>query len=118
MLEKGLKILYMYCVYINFVYNITMIKTFADKETEKIFNQQFSRKLPSDIQTIALRKLIMINAAEVLSDLKAPPANHLEPLSGKRLGQWSIRINDQWRIVFIPVDNGKNYEEVEIIDYH
>ena len=60
----------------------------------------------------------MINAAECLTDLKIPPANRLEMLSGDRSGQWSIRINDQWRIVFVPVDDGTNYENVEIVDYH
>lgn len=60
----------------------------------------------------------MIDAAERLSDLKVPPANHLEPLSGDRIGQWSIRINDQWRIVFVPVDGGRDYDSVEIVDYH
>ena len=95
-----------------------MIKSFGDKETEKVFKQEFSRKLPEDIQKVALRKLMMINAAERLMDLRIPPANHLEMLSGDRLGQWSIRINNQWRIVFVPVDNGANYEDVEIVDYH
>lgn len=71
-----------------------MIKSFADKETEKIYRQEFSKKIPGNIQKVALRKLMMINAAEKLSDLKAPPANRLEPLHGDRAGQWSIRIND------------------------
>lgn len=108
----------MCCVYTKGVYIIIMIKSFADKETEKVFNQEFSRKLPESIQKAALRKLIMINAAECLTDLKIPPANRLEMLSGDRSGQWSIRINDQWRIVFVPVDDGTNYENVEIVDYH
>ena len=108
----------MCCVYTKGVYIIIMIKSFADKETEKVFNQEFSRKLPESIQKTALRKLIMINAAECLTDLKIPPANRLEMLSGDRSGQWSIRINDQWRIVFVPVDDGTNYENVEIVDYH
>lgn len=95
-----------------------MIIDFADKETEKVFNQEFSRKLPNSIQKVALRKLMMIDAADKLSDLKIPPNNRLEPLSGDRIGQWSIRINDQWRIVFIPIDGGKNYSRVEIVDYH
>ena len=97
---------------------IIMIRSFADKETEKIFYQQFSRKLPQAIQKAALKKLMMINAAKSLFDLKSPPANHLEMLSGGRGGQWSIRINDQWRIVFIPSDDGKDYSEVAIVDYH
>ncbi len=95
-----------------------MIKSFADKETEKIYRQEFSKKIPGNIQKVALRKLMMINAAEKLSDLKAPPANRLEPLHGDRAGQWSIRINDQWRIVFDPSDNGNDYYNVEIVDYH
>ena len=99
-------------------YIIYMINSFADKETEKVFNQEFSRKLPESIQKVALRKLMMINAAGCLADLRIPPANRLEMLSGSRLGQWSVRINDQWRIVFVPVDNGANYENVEIVDYH
>ena len=95
-----------------------MIRSFADKETEKVFNQQFSKKMPTNIQKVALRKLMMIDAAEKLTDLKIPPANHLEALSGDRLGQWSIRINDQWRIVFVPSADGKDYDNVEIVDYH
>lgn len=95
-----------------------MIKNFKDKETEKIYNQIFSKKLPTNIQRIALRKLMMIDAAERLLDLKIPPSNHLEPLSGDRLGQWSIRINDQWRITFVPVNEGRDYEDVQIVDYH
>ena len=95
-----------------------MIRSFLDKETEKIFNQQFSRKLPTNIQKVALRKLMMIDVAQCLSDLRVPPANHLEPLTGDRLGQWSIRINDQYRIVFVPSSDGSNYDNVGIIDYH
>ena len=95
-----------------------MIRSFADKETEKIYNQCFSKKIPQSIQKVALRKLMMINAAESLNDLKAPPANRLESLSGDRIGQWSIRINDQWRIVFTPSEGGKQYDNVEIVDYH
>ena len=95
-----------------------MIRSFADKETEKIFNQLFSKRIPSDISKIALRKLMMIDAAMTLADLKAPPANRLEPLKGDRAGQWSIRINDQWRIVFTPISGGSDYENVEIVDYH
>lgn len=95
-----------------------MIRSFKDKETEKIYNQEFSKKIPVDIQRVALRKLMMIDNAEKLTDLKIPPANRLEALSGSRVGQWSIRINDQWRIVFIPSDGGKNYDNVEIVDYH
>lgn len=108
----------MYCVYTNYVYNIIMIRSFKDKETEKIYRQEFSKKIPTKIQKVALRKLLMIDAAEKLMDLRIPPANRLEALTGNRIGQWSIRINDQWRIVFVPSDNGRYYDEVEIVDYH
>lgn len=97
---------------------MSMIRGFADKETEKIFHQQFSKRIPQTICRVALRKLMMIDAAASLGDLKAPPANRLEALSGDRNGQWSIRINDQWRIVFTPISGGRDYEDVGIVDYH
>ena len=97
-------------------YNIDMIKNFADKETEKVYNQMFSRKLPQAIQRVALRKLIMIDNAGCLEDLKVPPANRLEALQGDRAGQYSIRINDQYRICFAV--KGSNFYDVEIVDYH
>lgn len=93
-----------------------MIKSFSDKETKKIYNQVFSKKLPNDIQGIALRKLIMIDNATCLDDLRIPPSNHLEKLSGNREGQYSIRINDQYRICFREENN--DYYELEIVDYH
>ena len=93
-----------------------MIKSFADKETEKVYIQVFSTKLPTDIQKTALRKLIMIDNAECLEDLKVPPGNRLEPLSGDREGQHSIRINDQFRICFRFIEG--DFHEVEIVDYH
>ena len=93
-----------------------MIKSFRDKETEKIFNRQRSRKLPSDIQQIALRKLRMLNRSQSLQDLRVPPSNRLEKLLGDRQGQYSIRINNQWRICFVWKD-GDAYN-VEIVDYH
>ena len=93
-----------------------MIKSFRDKETEKIFNRQRSRKLPGDIQQIALRKLRMINRTQSLQDLRVPPANRLEKLAGDRAGQFSTRINDQWRICFIWQDG--DVLEAEIVDYH
>ena len=93
-----------------------MIKSFANKETEKVYHQTFSKKLPHDIQRIALRKLIMIDNAGCLEDLRVPPANRLEQLSGDRAGQYSIRINDQYRICFRVV--GKDFLDVEIVDYH
>lgn len=93
-----------------------MIRDFSSKETKKLFNRQFSRRLPHDIQQIARRKLEILDAAEVLEDLRRPPSNHLEKLSGDRKNQYSIRINDQWRIVFTWEDG--NAYHVEIVDYH
>ncbi|MFH1089918.1 MAG: type II toxin-antitoxin system RelE/ParE family toxin [Candidatus Uhrbacteria bacterium] len=93
-----------------------MIKSFKAKETEKIFNQEYSLKLPSSIQRVALRKLWMIDAAQTINDLRIPPANHLEQLKGDRRGQYSIRINEQWRICF--KWHQDNAFEVEITDYH
>lgn len=93
-----------------------MIRTFKDKETEKVYNQIFSRKLPNSIQKTALRKLIMIDNAEALEDLKVPPANRLEALKGERLGQHSIRIDDQFRICFVFKEG--DFYDVEITDYH
>ena len=93
-----------------------MIKSFADTETEKIFHRVFSRKLPGDIQSGALRKLRMLNNAHGVDDLRVPPANRLEKLSGEREGQHSIRVNDQWRVCFTWQD-GDAYD-VEIVDYH
>ncbi len=94
-----------------------MIKSFADKETEKVYNQVFSKKLPQNIQRVALRKLIMIDNAGCLEDLTVPPANHLEPLQGDREGQYSIRINDQDRICF-SIQGKNDFHGVEIVDYH
>ena len=93
-----------------------MIRSFKSEETEKIFNRQRSRKFPQDIQQIALRKLRMLNRAVTLADLRVPPANRLEKLHGDREGQWSIRINDRWRVCFEWRD-GDAYD-VEIVDYH
>ena len=93
-----------------------MIKGFNDKEAERLFYREPSRKLPPEIQRIALRKLRMLNQARNLEDLRVPPGNRLEGLKGDRLGQYSIRINDQWRICFV-WDQGDVYA-VEIVDYH
>ena len=93
-----------------------MIKSFNDAETEKIYRRERSRKLPPDIQQVALRKLRMINNAINLNDLRVPPANRLEKLSGDREGQHSIRINDQWRICFRW--RSGDAHDVEIVDYH
>ena len=93
-----------------------MIKTFKNAETQKINQRERSRKLPADIQQVALRKLRMINNAITINDLRVPPANRLEKLSGGRAGQYSIRINDQWRICF--EWRGSDAFNVEITDYH
>jgi proteic killer suppression protein len=93
-----------------------MIKSFKDKETEKVYSREGSNKLPRDIQQVALRKLRMINNAKNLNDLRLPPANRLEKLKGPREGQCSIRINDQWRICFIWQE--ADAYDVEITDYH
>jgi len=93
-----------------------MIKTFADKEAEKIWNGFRSRKLPTEIQDIVRRKLRMINNAQNMNDLRIPPSNHLEKLSGDLISFHSIRINKQWRIIFIWKDD--NAYDLKIIDYH
>lgn len=93
-----------------------MIKSFHDAETEKVFLRQFSRRLPADLQRVAQRKLAILDGAETLEDLKVPPGNRLEKLSGGREGQYSIRINEQWRVCFF-WSEGDAYE-VEIVDYH
>lgn len=93
-----------------------MIRSFKDKEAEKVFTRQRSAKLPEVLQRVALRKLRMLNRAAYLNDLRVPPANRLEKLERERKGQHSIRINDQWRICFKWHDN--NAFEVEIVDYH
>jgi proteic killer suppression protein len=92
-----------------------MIVTFRDAETAKVWGGERSRRLGADIQDGALRKLRLLNAAQSLDDLKVPPGNRLERLKGDRVGQWSIRINSQWRICF-RWQNGAH--DVEIVDYH
>ncbi len=93
-----------------------MIRDFADKEAEKVWNGTSSRRLPADMQAVARRKLRMLNNAATLDDLRIPPANRLEALKGDRKGQYSIRINDQWRVCFRWKDGDAH--EVEIVDYH
>ncbi len=93
-----------------------MIRSFKDKEAEKLFARQWSRKIPANIQQVALRKLRMLNRSNTLNDLRVPPANRLEKLKGDRKKQHSIRINEQWRICFT-WSNGDVYD-VEIVDYH
>ena len=93
-----------------------MIKGFHGKETGKIWQGQSSRRLPQAIQQLARRKLRMLNNSRTLDDLRIPPGNRLERLRGRRLGQYSIRINEQWRICF--AWNRGDAFEVEIVDYH
>ncbi|MDR7146396.1 type II toxin-antitoxin system RelE/ParE family toxin [Rhizobium sp. BE258] len=93
-----------------------MIRSFADAETEKIWSGQRSRKLPADIQLVALRKLRLLNSARAIEDLRIPPGNRLEALKGDRRGQYSIRINDQWRVCFRWQEGALH--DVEIVDYH
>ncbi len=93
-----------------------MIKSFADRETEKIFLRLHAKRFPSSLQAKARKKLVIVDAAVELGDLRIPPGNRLEPLKGNRQGQHSVRINDQWRICFV-WKRGDAYE-VEIVDYH
>jgi len=93
-----------------------MIKSFKDKETEKLFNRYFSKKLPQKLQHLARRKLVMLDAAPELNALRIPPGNRLEALKGDRKGQHSIHINEQWRVCF-RWKTGDAYD-VEIADYH
>ena len=93
-----------------------MIRSFRDRETERIWNGEFSRRLPQDIQVVALRKLRLLSRARNLNDLRAVPGNVFEALKKDRVGQHSIRINRQWRICFVWKE-GHAYE-VEIVDYH
>jgi toxin HigB-1 len=93
-----------------------MIHDFASKETERVWQGEFSKRLPTEIQQKARMKLRMLHAAHSLNDLRSPPANHLEALAGNRLGQHSIRINGQWRLCFVWKDG--HASSVEIVDYH
>ena len=92
------------------------IRSFRCKETERIWNGLRSKAFPPDMQDRALRKLRLLDAASTLDDLANPPSNRLKPLKGERKGQWSMRINDQWRICFRW--NAGDAETVEIVDYH
>jgi len=95
---------------------LLVIKSFADKEAEKIWIGTQSRKLPANIQNVARRKLRMINNAQNINDLRIPPANHLEKLMGNLEGFYSIRINKQWRVIFKWKND--NAIEIQIVDYH
>jgi proteic killer suppression protein len=93
-----------------------MIKSFRDRDTERVFNRQRVKRLSLSVQKVAQRKLDLIEAAEVIDDLRIPPGNRLEKLSGDRKGQYSIRVNDQWRICFQWLSG--QAVNVEIVDYH
>jgi proteic killer suppression protein len=93
-----------------------VIRNFADRETERLFATEQSRRLPPDIQFRALAQLNRLHAATSIEDLRSPPSNRLEPLRGDRMGQWSIRINQQWRVCFRFVEG--DALDVEIVDYH
>ena len=92
------------------------IQSFGDKETERIYGQKRSRKLPPEIQDRALVKLLMLDASETIDDLRMPPSNKFEKLEGSLAGKYSIRINNQWRILFRITKAG--FFEVSIVDYH
>jgi proteic killer suppression protein len=93
-----------------------VIRSFRDRETEKVLERNRSKRLPADVQRRAHRKLLILDAAGALEDLRIPPGNRLERLAGDRAGQYSIRINDQWRICF-RWERGDAHD-VEITDYH
>jgi toxin HigB-1 len=93
-----------------------MIRSFSDSETERVFTRSGRTKLALPVRRSALRKLLILDAAESLDDLRVPPGNRLEKLAGNRAGQYSIRVNDQWRICFRWED--ANAHDVEIVDYH
>jgi proteic killer suppression protein len=93
-----------------------VIKHFADRHTERLFNREPVRRFPADLLHIMLRKLVALDAAEALEDLRVPPGNRLEKLKGRRSGQHSIRVNDQWRICFTWKDGDAT--AVKIVDYH
>jgi proteic killer suppression protein len=93
-----------------------VIRSFRDRETERVFERERSKRLPGDVQRRAHRKLLLVDAADSVEDLRVPPGNRLERLSGERAGQYSVRVNDQWRICF-RWKRGDAYD-VEITDYH
>jgi toxin HigB-1 len=93
-----------------------VLRTFRDKDTEAIWRRQRSRRLDGPVQRVVWRKLAMLDAAETLADLLVPPGHRLEKLTDDRVGQYSIRVNQQWRICFRWSDAGP--EDVEIVDYH
>jgi proteic killer suppression protein len=97
-------------------YYCWVIKSFADRDTERLFGREAVRRFPAELQRTMLRKLVTLDAAEAIDDLRVPPGNRLEKLKGDRAGQYSIRVNDQWRICFRWKDGDASH--VEIVDYH
>ena len=97
-------------------YTLGVLRSFRDKETERVWQRQRTRRLNADVQRAALRKLVILDAADALDDLGVPPGNRLEKLRGNRAGLYSIRINEQWRICFRWTEAGP--EDVEIVDHH
>jgi proteic killer suppression protein len=95
---------------------VEVIRSFADSETENVFLRVGSRRLPADLQRVAYRRLLILDAADTVSDLRIPPGNRLEKLRGDRAGQYSIRINERWRICFVWREN--DAYDVQIVDYH
>lgn len=93
-----------------------MIESFGDKATERLFRRESTKEFPVAIHRVALRRLLILDAAESLDDLRIPPGNRLEKLRGDRLGQYSIRVNDQWRICFRGTSG--TARDVELVDYH
>ena len=93
-----------------------MIKSFADRHTERLFQREPNRRFPAELHRTMLRKQVAVDAAEAIEDLRVPPGNRLEKLKGSRAGQHSIRINDQWRICFRWQDGDAH--DVEVVDYH
>ncbi|GAA2754114.1 type II toxin-antitoxin system RelE/ParE family toxin [Amnibacterium kyonggiense] len=93
-----------------------MIRSFANSDTERVFNRERVPRLAPELQRAANRKLLVLDAADVVQDLRVPPGNRLERLQGDRAGQHSIRVNDQWRICFVWTETGP--AEVELVDYH
>lgn len=95
---------------------VVVLRSFADKDTERVWRRERSRRLDPPTQRAALRKLLILDAADVLDDLRVPPGNRLEKLRGARSGQYSVRVNQQWRLCFRWTSAGP--EDVEIVDYH
>ena len=93
-----------------------MIKSFGDRDTERLFARESVRRFPTELRRIMLRKLVLLDSAESLDDLRTPPGNRLEKLKGDRAGQHSIRVNDQWRVCFRWSDS--NAHDVQLVDYH